>query len=53
MLIYAAGRGLEHYDKRALDAICENLAKADFKFSALVVQIAKSDPFRMKRGAKE
>jgi len=53
MLIYAAGRGLEHYDKRAVDAICQKIATEDFKFSALVIEIVKSDPFRMKRGAKE
>jgi mono/diheme cytochrome c family protein len=50
MLIYATGRGLEYYDKRPVDLICANLAKKDFKFSALVSEIVKSEPFRMRRG---
>lgn len=50
MLIYAVGRGLEYYDKRPVDRICQNLANGDYKFSALVTEIVKSDPFRMRRG---
>ncbi len=50
MLTYALGRGLEYYDRRAVDAIAAALAKNDYKFSALVAEIVKSDPFRMRRG---
>jgi hypothetical protein len=50
MLIYALGRGLEFYDDRALDKIQRDLAKGGYKFSALVTAIAKSDPFRLRRG---
>jgi hypothetical protein len=50
MLIYGIGRGLEYYDKSAVDKIGTALAKNDFRFSTLVVEITKSDPFRMRRG---
>jgi hypothetical protein len=49
LLTYALGRGLEHYDKCALDQIVQNLAKADNRFSALVSEIVKSDPFQLRR----
>jgi hypothetical protein len=50
MLTYALGRGLEHYDNPSLDAITAGLAKNDYRFSALVTEIVKSFPFRMRRG---
>jgi hypothetical protein len=53
MLTYALGRGLEYYDRRAIDVITADLAKNDYKFSALVTAIAKSDPFRLRRGKNQ
>lgn len=50
MMIYAIGRGLEYYDDRAIDSVVASLAKENWKFSALVAAIAKSDPFRLRRG---
>ena len=50
MLTYALGRGLEFYDRRAVDAVTTALAKGDYKFSVLVTELVKSDPFRMRRG---
>ncbi len=50
MLTYAIGRGLEYYDKSSVDKIGTALAKNDFRFSTLVVEITNSDPFRMRRG---
>ncbi|HEY1186207.1 MAG TPA: DUF1592 domain-containing protein [Gemmata sp.] len=50
LMTYALGRGLEYYDRRAVDGITAQLAKGDFRFSALVTEIVKSDPFRMRRG---
>jgi mono/diheme cytochrome c family protein len=50
MMTYAIGRGLEFYDRRAVDGVTAALAKNDHKFSALVTEIVKSDPFRMRRG---
>ncbi len=50
MLTYAVGRGLEYYDKLPVNKICDNLAKNDYKFSTLVAEIVKSEPFLMKKG---
>ena len=50
MLTYAIGRGLEPYDDRTLDKIVAALAKNDYRFSTLALEIAKSDPFRLRRG---
>ena len=50
MLTYALGRGLESYDKPAIDGIVAALQKNDFKYSVLVTSIAQSDPFRLRRG---
>lgn len=50
MLIYALGRGLEYYDQPTIDRIYAALEKNDYRFSTLVTEIARSDPFRMRRG---
>jgi hypothetical protein len=50
MLIYALGRGVEHYDRPAIDAIAAALAKNEYRFSTLVGEVVKSYPFRMRRG---
>jgi len=50
MLTYGLGRGLEYYDQCATDRIVRSLKDRDFKFSVLVTEIAKSEPFRMRRG---
>jgi hypothetical protein len=50
MLTYALGRGLEFYDRCAVDTIVERLKENEFKFSVLVSEIVKSRPFRMRRG---
>jgi hypothetical protein len=50
MLTYSLGRGVEYYDRPTLDRVTEALAKANYQFSTLAVEIAKSDPFRMRRG---
>ena len=52
LLTYALGRGLEYYDKCAVDKITEAVVKNDFRFSALVLAIVESEPFQ-KRGAVE
>ena len=50
MLTYGIGRGVEYYDKHAVDTIVAALARNDFRFSTLILEAAKSDPFRMRRG---
>jgi hypothetical protein len=53
LLTYALGRGLEHYDKPAVDAVVSALAKNDYRFSVLVTEVVKSFPFLMRRGKPE
>jgi len=50
MLTYALGRGLEYYDKRSVDKIIERLRGNDDRSFHLVMGIAESLPFDMKRG---
>jgi hypothetical protein len=49
MLTYALGRGLEPSDGPSLRAIAREAAKADYRWSSLVLAIARSVPFQMKR----
>ena len=53
LLTYATGRGLEYYDKPAVDRIMTALAKDDYRFTTLAIEVAKSDPFRMRRGKNQ
>jgi mono/diheme cytochrome c family protein len=54
LLTYALGRGLEYYDRCAVDQILGGLAQKDYRFSALVAEVVKSEPFqkRMVSGSK-
>ena len=53
MLTYALGRGLESYDRPTVDAIVQRLGENGYRFSTLVMEIASSRPFRMRRGEGE
>jgi len=48
MLTYALGRGLEYYDRCAVDAILEDLDRDSDRLSSLVVAVARSEPFQMR-----
>ncbi len=50
LLTFALGRGLERYDKRTVRSIAGHVAAADYRFSALVLEIVNSLPFQMRRG---
>lgn len=50
LLTYSLGRGLEFYDRCTVDTIVQTLKANEFKFSVLVSEIAKSRPFRLRRG---
>lgn len=50
MLTYALGRGIERGDRRAIDKICAALERDGDRFSRLVLEIAMSEPFQMRRG---
>jgi hypothetical protein len=48
MLTYALGRGVELYDRGAVDKIVEAVVKDDYRFATLISAIIKSDPFQMR-----
>jgi hypothetical protein len=50
LLTYALGRGLEEYDRCAVEQIVKSLESSRYRFSALVLGIVKSDPFQKRRG---
>lgn len=50
MLTYALGRGLEPYDRCAVDAIVSELQRNDYRFKTLVREVVLSMPFQMRRG---
>ena len=50
MLVYALGRGVEDGDDRSVDRLVEALKQNHYKFSSLILEIAKSEPFQMRRG---
>jgi hypothetical protein len=50
MLTYALGRGLQPYDDCAVRDIVQRLESNDYRFSALVLGIIASEPFRQRRG---
>jgi mono/diheme cytochrome c family protein len=51
LLVYALGRGLEYYDAPAVRAIVREAAGRDYRFSSIVLAIARSTPFQMRRPA--
>lgn len=50
MMTYALGRQIQYYDKPAIDRITSAVAADGYKFSRLIIEIAKSDPFTLRRG---
>jgi hypothetical protein len=49
LLTYALGRGLEYYDVHSVDQIVERLEKEEGRFSALLMGVIESAPFRKRR----
>lgn len=50
LLTYALGRGLERYDNPTVKQIAADVAKSDYRFSRLVLDIATSLPFQQRKG---
>jgi hypothetical protein len=48
MLTYALGRGLEYYDMPAVRRIVHDAKTKDFRFSSIVLGVARSTPFQWK-----
>jgi len=53
MLTYALGRGLESFDRCAVDDIMKQLAENEYRMSALVQAIVVSEPFRFRESLGE
>lgn len=53
MMIYALGRGLEYYDKCAVDKALDLLKERGYRFSSLVEGIVTSDPFLKRSRTRE
>jgi len=50
LLTYALGRGLEPYDRSAVDRITRQVSANQHRFSTLVLEIVNSKPFQMRSG---
>lgn len=50
IMTYALGRGMEPYDKRALDGITKTLAADGYRFQTLIREVVNSLPFQSRRG---
>ena len=49
LLTYALGRGLERYDNQTVKRIADRLPRYNYRFSGLVLEIARSLPFQSRR----
>jgi hypothetical protein len=49
LMTYALGRGLDYYDMPAVRAIVRDAAASDYPFQTLILDIAESQPFQMRR----
>jgi len=49
LLTYALGRPLEYYDMPVVRGIVRDAGRDNYRFSALILGIVKSEPFQMKR----
>jgi mono/diheme cytochrome c family protein len=52
LMTYALGRTVEYYDMPAIRKIVRDAAKDNYRFSSIVLGIAKSAPFQMRRVEK-
>ena len=50
LMIYALGRGIAPYDRRAIDQITGRLADQGYPFQTAIYEIVRSAPFQMRRG---
>jgi len=49
LMTYGLGRAVEYHDKPLVRAIARDVAKQNYRFSAMVLGIVKSAPFQMKK----
>ncbi len=53
ILTYALGRGLEYYDRCAVDEIVRKTVAADFRIHSWILAVVESDPFRRRRALQQ
>jgi Protein of unknown function (DUF1592)/Protein of unknown function (DUF1588)/Protein of unknown function (DUF1587)/Protein of unknown function (DUF1585)/Protein of unknown function (DUF1595) len=53
LMTYGLGRGMESSDMPIVRMIADDVAKQNYRFSAVVLAIAKSTPFQMKKAMDE
>ena len=51
LLVYALGRGVEHYDMPAVRAIVREAAAKEYRFSQFILGVVNSAPFQMRKTA--
>ncbi len=49
LLMYALGRGVQHYDQPAIRGILREASPGDYRWSSIIWGIVKSTPFQMRR----
>ena len=49
LLTYALGRGVEYYDRPSIRAIVRQAEENDYRWSSLILEVARSQPFQMRR----
>ena len=52
LLTYALGRGLEYYDRATVRSIMREAERREYRLADLIVAIARSMPFQMRRSAE-
>jgi hypothetical protein len=52
LLTYALGRGLERSDRETVKTIAKRVAREGYRFSSLILEIARSAPFQMQRESR-
>ena len=53
LLTYGLGRGLDYYDGPAVDKITDSAMQSGNRFSAIILGVVMSDPFRLRRGTSQ
>lgn len=53
LLTFGLGRGLEYYDRPVVDRIAATVTQGDDKFSTVIREIVRSEPFRLRRGLEQ
>jgi hypothetical protein len=53
LFTYATGRGADYYDQPAIREIVRQAAPGGYRWSALILGVAKSAPFQMRRSPSQ